>query len=117
MKLAIFTALLGAFLSVSSVHAIEATATSATDFATLEQWTALQDQQFTTEANTSATDGSTAISQYRRPYYSWRCYAQNRRGDIFREYGYNRYETQDRAMRTCFYYSRACRPLGCERIW
>lgn len=46
----------------------------------------------------------------------WVCYAENRRGQLFRAVGRNQGQVQRRAMNQCFNYSRQCRPLGCDRI-
>lgn len=42
------------------------------------------------------------------------CYAQNRRGETFRATARRARMAQDQAMRKCYQYSRACRPLGCR---
>lgn len=42
------------------------------------------------------------------------CFAQNRRGDTFRATARRARMAQDQAMRKCYQYSRACRPLGCR---
>lgn len=45
------------------------------------------------------------------------CYAQNRRGQIFRATGNRGRWVQERAMDKCYATSRFCRPLGCEGRW
>lgn len=42
------------------------------------------------------------------------CFAQNRRGQTFRATARRARVAQDQAMRKCYDYSRACRPLGCR---
>ena len=44
------------------------------------------------------------------------CYAQNRRGQLFRAIGQHPRRVQRRAMEYCFQYSRYCRPMGCQRV-
>ena len=47
----------------------------------------------------------------------WSCFAQNRRGRIFRAVGLNARMVQRQAMNKCYSVSRFCRPLGCRRGW
>lgn len=115
MKHLLFSTLVGAFLSVSAVHATEAM--SSADFTTLEQWTALQSQQVTTEATTADANVFTKVSNYYYGYCYWRCYARNRYGDVYYADSNDQWSAQNGAMNACFYYSRSCRPLGCNQTW
>lgn len=42
------------------------------------------------------------------------CFAQNRRGQVFRARGWNPRMVQQQAMNQCFSVSRFCRALGCR---
>lgn len=42
------------------------------------------------------------------------CYAQNRRGEMFRASSRFARVAQDRALEKCYDVSRACRPMGCR---
>lgn len=51
---------------------------------------------------------------HHRPGRFVTCFAQNRRGEMFRATARRARAAQDLAMRKCFAYSRACRPVGCR---
>ena len=50
---------------------------------------------------------------HHRPDRYVTCFAQNRRGEMFRATARRARAAQDLALRKCYDYSRSCRPAGC----
>lgn len=51
---------------------------------------------------------------HHRPGRYVTCFAENRRGEVFRATARRARAAQDLAMQKCYDYSRSCRPLGCR---
>lgn len=52
---------------------------------------------------------------YRRGYHGRvQCYAQNRRGQIYKAAGARPYSVQQQALNKCYNRSYECRPMGCR---